>query len=161
MKKCLICYSILLVGFLISVAGSASAQGKIDTLPSSLVIPHDSLPAMITPGVVAITLEQMDSLTSFKFDCEAFEEFTVVYGHSLGECLDKVEERDSTIIQMTVLSDFQSREIVNQKWLVANQDAYIEQIERDLRKEKRKTVLAWITGAVATGFMAAIAFTGN
>lgn len=111
---------------------------------------------MIAPGIVAIAFEQMDSLTSFKFDCEAFEGFTVMYGHALGECLQKVEQRDSTIIQMSILTDFQTTEIASQKWMVANQDDYIESIEKQLKKEKGKSVVAWITGAVATGFMAAI-----
>lgn len=133
MKNRIILNLILLVVSLISVTGFANVPVRTDTVP---VIDTALLPAIISDGVVAITIEQMDSLTMMMLDCDALDTLSTIYGLALGETLIEVEKRDSIIHEFIALEEFKTMELKNHKWLIGEMDLHIDYLERDIKKRK-------------------------
>lgn len=163
MKNTNILRSILLIVLSISGIVSVLAQGSDSRLhiepapePPPIYISLADLPALLNGDIVGITLEQMDSLTVDMIDCDGKKEALLLYKTKLDTAYVEIEKRDTVIRDFTVLDDFNKREMASKDWLIEQQDIYIESVEKDLRKQKRKTTFAWITGALVTGAMAGL-----
>lgn len=127
-----------------------------DSVPAIYISLAD-LPALLAGDIVGITLDQMDSLTAHKLDCDAANEAVIMYRERLDTAFTEIYKRDDQIRGYIALDDLNRREMENKNFLIREQDIYIGIIEKDLQKQKRKTVFAWILGGLGTGFMAYIA----
>lgn len=176
MKKRNIYRSTLLAVLLILGSGSVLAWAKTDTIPPYSIVENvDSLfgrpveihisiadlPALLDGRIVAITLDQMDTLTVDMINLEAANEKNLVYEQKLDTAYMEIHKRDFAIHELTVLDDFNKREVEGKNFIIAEQDLYINHIEKDLRKQKRKTGFAWFIAGLGTaagfagGFMLA------
>lgn len=150
--------SILLVALLSSVSVCVASPIANDTVPPPVHI-HISvadLPALLNGEIVGITLEQMDSLTVNMIDCDGYKERAVLAEGKLDTALIEVYKRDVQIQDLTVLDDFNKREVAGKDILIREQDLYISIVEKDLKKEKRKSGLWKVLTGLGTG--AGIAF---
>lgn len=145
--------SILLVALLSSVSVCVASPMAGDTVPPPVHI-HISLadlPALLNGEIVGITLEQMDSLTVNMIDCDGYKERAALAEGKLDTALMEVHKRDMKIHDLTVLDDFNKRENAGKDIIIEEQDLYISIVEKDLRKEKRKSGFWKVLAGLGTG----------
>jgi len=117
------------------------------------------LPALLNDSIVGITIPQMDSLSSFMIDCDAVKEVKEVYKKAVIDAYIEIEKRDTAIAELNVLTAYQSREIDNQDIHTKNLTDGIGYLQKDLKRQKRKTAFAWGTGAIVAGVLTGLFIT--
>lgn len=165
MKNVNILRSTLLAALLLLGSAFALAWAPTDTIPpQSIVANADSLfgrpveihvsvadlPALLDGRIVAITLDQMDTLNVDMINLDAERAKNDVYQQKLDTAYQEIHKRDFAINELTVLDDYNKREIANKNWLISEQDLYINHTEKELKKQRRKTGFAWFIAGLGT-----------
>jgi len=127
-----------------------------DSIPPAIYISLADLPALLSGNIVGITLEQMDSLTVDMIQCDAAKEALVMYQGKLDTAYVEILKRDFAISECKALDQFYEAEIGQKNILIDHQSVYIRAVERDLKRQRRKTTFAWIAGGVVTGILSGI-----
>lgn len=138
----------LLAAWLILGNGSGIAQINISSLPASL---NDS--------IVGISIPQMDYLSEMNFryvqQVSLKETFIRLYLER-----DSVVDKQSQIIKVLKQMDRESTALIEQ--VKQNNVFYgnkLKGCENDLKKQKTKTVLAWVAGGVVSGILTGLIIT--
>ena len=164
MKKPLIIRWTLLVVLLFSATVSLLSQ-EIDeplievTTDSTVFLkvkyPLD-LPARIADTIIAITINQMDSLNVDFINCDQYKASSVYYKDHLDTALVAVEQRDSMLFDFVNINKYQSAEIQNQNWVIATQESNIEYLQKRLKQtqnEKKAFAIGGTTIATVLGLL--------
>lgn len=109
------------------------------------------LPAVIDSQFVGITFDQMDFLTHMRFAHERNFLIAEQLHRNLNDALSEIEERDNLIHEEKQLKQLLLEENAAIRHNFDVQQSISESLSRDLRRQKRKTIFAWIVGGVATG----------
>jgi hypothetical protein len=111
------------------------------------------LPAIIDGKYVGVTFDQMDYLTIQKFRYEETAAQKIVYEDAYHESLNEIAERDTAIAAFKRLDEVQRGDITILKANNLGLENNVQVLTLDLKKQKRRTVEAWITGGVITGIL--------
>lgn len=148
---------------LISGLGSVSAWGNrvvTDTFPAgaTIYISLADLPALLSGNIVGITLDQMDTLSVDMINLDAARDSIKVCDAELDTALIEVHRRDMIIIDHMEKDELQENQLkANTEWIATLNDRN-GYLERENKKQRRKTGLAWFFAGLGTagGFAAGI-----